>query len=295
MDTPAWTCHVCGTEGITAEKCPVCDAPRTVTIRPVTPPGVLLPRPHGDNLFIFRPEHEKFVQGRTHRLTGRTLGYVIAGLALCLACIVLGFAGRVLPAWLEARELENEGVITTGVIQDVRVVENDEGAHGYFVTYQFSDDGQLYSREQRVSRDNFLAWIPGAEVQVKYAPSEPQHSKLVGDDTQDRGRQWEIVGVIGAAAVLLGALIVVGNYRLRVARLEREGRLLPGEVLMCGSGMDDSGNLTVSVKYVFETPQGDEVIKYESRVANDLKGKPLPMPGVSILVLYVAPDNFRLM
>jgi hypothetical protein len=91
----------------------------------------------------------------------------------------------------------------------------------------------------------------------------------------------------------------------RAKRLFEEGRALRGRVVRFAgfdrpvppSSWEGTGSClyAVALEYSFRTPEGREVVRKESRFAEDLKGQPLPVPGTPVLVMYLDDEHYEVL
>jgi hypothetical protein len=280
-----WTCRVCGTTGITGPSCPSCGCERTAGRASAASDLPMTGQP-----FFFRPKNQAFASGQAKKIAGNPTGLgvivLLAGLFVASLVIFLGFA---VPAWQGNEELDRRGVVTEGTVIDQRVSTSDEGGDTYYITYRFwaNQAEQYYTREQFVSQSSYSDWPVDATVRVKYLPSEPTRSKVLGDSKEDTAR---VIGMVLSVALMVGTLILLilaVNRCLRNRKLFAKGQLLKGQVITCTSREDSDGDLWITLRYRFFTPEGYEIVKQQRRMANDLKDALLPRSSRPVLVLYL--------
>src|SRR5262249_16803471 len=99
----------------------------------------------------------------------------------------------------------------------------------------------------------------------------------------------------------LRLLIRLIREETRAKRLFEKGRTLPGTVIHCvGYGQPfppscwegtGTSSYAIRLEYAFRTPGGREVVQTEGRLAEDLKGQPLPEPGTPVFVIYLDDEH----
>lgn len=179
---------------------------------------------------------------------------------------------------------------------------NQRVSHGkstsYYETYEFNVKGQIYRREENVSRDEYNQRSIGSFVQVTYAVDDPSTSHLGGAGLR--------LGSVIFIPILLGIMAIVGLVtwlegratRLRVKRLRREGQLIFGQLksstsklVTRGSGKNRRTDYDVTIYCQFINPNGKRIDTQATFPRNDLKKKELQTQG-TIAVLYGSDTDY---
>ena len=82
---------------------------------------------------------------------------------------------------------------------------------------------------------------------------------------------------------------------LKVIRLAREGRVVPGEVVFCSGTRRDDGSLVVNMKYRFQAPDGRTLESVERFSGARLPGEMLPAPHTAVAVYFAAEDCYTVL
>lgn len=98
--------------------------------------------------------------------------------------------------------------------------------------------------------------------------------------------------LVGTAAALLWRR---GPAALRGWRLSRHGKLMPGEVVFCAGTRNDTGELVVTMKFRFRTPDDRPVEGVQRFSGRRLPGENLPSPRTALAILYLADDCYQVL
>lgn len=93
---------------------------------------------------------------------------------LLLFVVGLGLAGFGLKNGVDAIQAGLQGIETTA-----RVVELKQVGESYRVSYEFTVNGQRYTGEQEIPRDQYTRLQPGGPIQVRYSSGSPLLSRPV--------------------------------------------------------------------------------------------------------------------
>jgi hypothetical protein len=128
-------------------------------------------------------------------------------LILCVLPLVFGILyGWGL--WLERFQLSQFGVVTPGVVVDVRIYNRFGHEDRYFVTYEFSpqDSTRYFRQEKEVLPALFKNSSAGEQILVRYLPSNPKVSNLDDNDPlQITG--LNMIMLLSPIILLIGMLI----------------------------------------------------------------------------------------
>lgn len=290
-DPHAWKCAFCGSE-VTADRCPNCGAERNdrIAFDDETDVASALDA----NEFLMKPEHQNFVLGRSKTLSrGTPFRLVFPGCFMLMFVLCgLTFFGFVINETYQSLLISIQGIAAEARYTDRRI-SSDDDSDTYYVTYEYKVGGRQFSHQQSVSRTLYDNAEMGGRVQIRYASSNPSIAKIVGTNQV----QWFLVVFVllwnGIVWLIVGGLI--NQYRLEKL-LERKGKMLKGKILDVSHSTDSDGDLTLYVKYEFQSPEsGKRLSKHERAQRNDLKHNQMPLFGTPIHILYYNDRNFMLL
>jgi hypothetical protein len=288
-----WTCRFCGSENDGGESCLYCGALR--------PEGKLKRKPKpkrkrkakrlpGD-VFLLNPDNERYLSGRSKKPGGPFTGcfvlfmipFVFAGL------FIIGWA---INEWNDWRILSSSGVTTQGKVIDRRT-ETDEGSRDYYVTYRFSHNDTIYTREQSVSHKFYDNSWRDSSVTVLYSPDNPQTSRL--GDSISPPILITLFVMLWNGLVSLFMFIAISEAR-KARYLARRGQVIYG-VIASRRGYEDSDrDFHIEVNYEFVSPQTGGIMREQvDRTRYDLDEYTLPSAGTPVAVLYANDKNFTLL
>ncbi len=247
--------------------------------------------------FLLFPQNRAFLVGETKRLAGYPRTAWLIGLLLLFTLFASLFLFVTLPDWQHTSELDQHGQIVEARVESRRTTEDREGSRTYYVTYSFqiSETGRYYAREQRVTRETYDRLDEAAPVKVRYLPENPDRSALDDDPAEFRSRTVAAVLTAVAAVAVLIRLVVIFVRRQRHDVLVRRGRVLHGEVVHFGARTDTDGRFHVDLRYRVVTPSGRAIIEQAHRRADELRCCPRPAPGDPVAVLYLSDRRYRLL
>ncbi|MBN1580521.1 MAG: DUF3592 domain-containing protein [Anaerolineae bacterium] len=156
--------------------------------------------------------------------TYRTLVWILGAIAVVLIGVGIFFQVREVN---RVRLLEREGVVTTATVSGREISESDEGSDTYYVSYTFrvvvDDRWEQIDREESVSYDLYRQSEEGSDIQVVYAPSNPQIARIQAQYVPGRAEYWPIIlsGALGLFCLLLVA--VFRRQHQNATRLDAEG------------------------------------------------------------------------
>jgi hypothetical protein len=111
------------------------------------------------------------------------------------------------------------------------------------------------------------------------------------------------------AVLLMGLILSIGVHlvekynhnQLITGRFKRDGYILPGEIVSAVASMSginwgySTTQFMVEIAYQFTSPNGDLFYATIKESRPDLNGKPLPLPGTPVYVLYFNDDESYLL
>lgn len=104
---------------------------------------------------------------------------------------------------------------------------------------------------------------------------------------------WFMVAVVGIA-VAAGMSVLDENRRNQMIsqRFAKEGHVVAGEIISAVASLSEvtwrysTAVFTVEIRYRFTSPNGDAFRASIKEARPDLNGKPLPIPGTPVYVLF---------
>ena len=120
--------------------------------------------------------------------------------------------------WLAARNLERNGVWTTGeVISRSTRTSTETGNRRHRIRYQFEDAaGQEHARMVTVNAQRYRSMWQGRSLQILYLPDQPSVSAA---EFEDRGRRGLVFGLFGLCLLVIGGGIVLHQRPVIAAKL----------------------------------------------------------------------------
>jgi hypothetical protein len=236
--------------------------------------------------FLLCGENQGFVDGYSDRIAGWHENVLLGALfVVMISTVLLGF---IVVQWQEWIQFRDQGVPTGGVIVGHRIVDGKSDT--YYLTYRYSArDGAgitgSYTHEERVFPKLYNDLTVGTFISVRYLVRRPTIATIAWTPALPVSYPF---GSAGSGLVsLVGVAVLVLKAR-HLHCLRNEGRLLVGTLLSCTSSKDSKGNLTIVMRYRFQTLTGHTFDRSASRQRNDLKGAVLPQAGTPIVVVYVS-------
>jgi len=264
---------------------------------PIVAPNVAanaLP-PWDPKAFILNSLNVPFITGKTRALP-ISGGGILIFLGVVFILPALFFA---VPAFMNVLVFATRGTPTTAVITDMQPTENS-GKSGttytYYVTFQYRDAlERTFSHTQRLSGTVYYQLGIGQTAPIMYDRDNPSVAQLSGiyrDNT-------EYNSAISDGVMFLVPAILVASLGLmittRTLRLQRSGQILKGVVLKADSAWNSKTGNTVTIQYQVIAPTGKPLVRTGSTIRNDLKGKPLPVRGTPVYVVYVNDKLYRML
>ncbi len=244
--------------------------------------------------FLLHPEHRNFVLGKSKSLNRNSI-FGVGCATLFASLFVLFGAGFFVGMVRETYQwfmINQQGVTGSAQVTRLRVSSGDD-IDSYLISFQFSHDGSQYTREQSVAQNIYNSAEVGGNIQVVYVPSYPRLAKITGTNNLSLGMLLFVI--VWNSVVYLVIFFAIRQYRRRKF-LERNGKMLPGEILKSTHLTDSDGDLSLKVDYAFYVPESKKrLTKTEQAQRNDLKGKLPPTRGTPIIVLYYNEQHYMLL
>ncbi len=245
-------------------------------------------------IFLIKPPHRDFVLGKSKKLN-RSGAFGIGCISLFISIFVL--LGVVFLAFTVRETIEWYTISQRGVVSNAqyihRRISKSDDSDTHYVSFQYTHNESEYSREQQVDQAIYNRAEIGATVQIEYVPTNPQMAIIVGTNSFPLVPMLFVL--VWNGTVYLVIFLVLRHYRRRVF-LERNGKMIAGEILEATITADIDGDLTVSVEYVFSVPDSDKRLsKTERATRNDLRKQKLPPPGTPVVILYYNERKFMLL
>lgn len=245
--------------------------------------------------FLLRPDHRDFALGNSKSLGGRSSRFGIGCISAFIGVFVLFGVGMMLMTLRDTYEwfvISQQGMTTTARYIDRRVSSSDD-SDSYYVTYQYAVNSSDYTREQRVTEAHYNQAEVGGRVDIVYTRSNPQIAAVEGTNSPPIG--FLLFSLLWNAFVWIPIGLGIKFYR-QYKLLEREGKLVQGEILKVSHSLDSDGDFILKLEYGFKVPGTyQKLSKTESAQRNDLKGQDLPVRGTPVVVLYNHEKHFMLL
>jgi hypothetical protein len=254
--------------------------------------GTIIPNAP-NTMFYLDETNADFGEGRTDTFKGgKQLGCLFAFFVIF---ILAGLSIAVITAhqWITTLSLVRSGVISTGIVTEL-TVDDDSDGDTYYVSYEFLYRDVRHTGRSSVSRELYNSLTIGAPIEVQFLPQAPQTSRL-----PVRGYISEIMFTV--IAVLFNgfswlAYLGYENQRTKMQRLAKNGVLLSGQITDVKRAIDSENDLSLTIHYTFQTPDGTRRTEKATGTRNDLKTKPwFPLNGMCVKVLYENDKNFMLL
>jgi hypothetical protein len=169
------------------------------------------------------------------------------------------------------------------------------------VTYQFQaiNNGQVapvQTNSEQVTRAFYETLRPKNIVQVKYIPLDPSLSRLTNNPAADDNSLLPLAGFIFVwyGIILIPVYLGIKN-RAQEQKFQQQAQPLTGVILSCTSSLDSDNDLILNIRYQFTTPAGQTITNDISKLANQLRNKPLPQAGSAVAIAYCDEKNYRLL
>ncbi len=267
-----------------------------------------------DNLFLLDPEDRALLQKESRRSKFTKRRALTVLLLLTILSVPLLILAEGLSGLIAEMQLAGASATAKGRVVDLRT--NSSGGRGqtllYYVSYRFYAPNQSaeFTNEQFVAKRTYDLLAEGDSVDVNYVPTNPNVSRLAGQQIDNALHDNRIMLTwIGAIGTLLasGFVIVQLMSLAEDYRIQRSGQLLIGHINHCtgklqvtGSSMDSNeygaalrGNFVIEVYYRFRNNGNHEIRQHEVRKRNDLLKVPLPLPDTPIAVLYLDDKHYK--
>jgi hypothetical protein len=202
---------------------------------------------------------------------------VFFSVLLALGGIAAGFGLRAaaIRGAAEAALLKNEGLISDGVVEKIRRVDNKSSQRR--ITYTFSTNGYVFRNEIKAPGRFWRGLRVGSPIPVRYARSRPDLNLPSGFELE-RVPEW----IPAPVAVLLAVFSLLLLLPLRgQKRLLEEGRVTAGIVTAHGKAQHGSHGRKTGTQYFYEFTLMSGAVRRGRAIA-----KAAPEIGTHITVLY---------
>jgi hypothetical protein len=134
----------------------------------------------------------------------------------------------------------------------------------------------------------------GQSLTVRYALRDPAIATI------QPGRIGGLLALTGFGLVWNGFVFSISWFLVcevrKRRRLAQRGQRIAAEILRCSDGCDSDGDFVLEVRFGFRSPQtGAWIEGKDSQTRKDLVGKPLPLLGTPVQVLYLDDETYLLL
>jgi Protein of unknown function (DUF3592) len=278
-----WTCNFCRQENMGGETCVSCGAVRATNAqRSGAPPRAKI---QPDDVFLMIPDNRAFLEGKTQHLSSATKA-VGCLLIFLIPFVLIGLVaiGWAVSSWYSWNAINQSGIPGTGEIVDKQISSGDD-SDTYYVSYAYTHAETSYTHKQSVDWDTYQNAEIGAQVSIKYVPSNPNIASLANKNNPPYFiAGFSLLWNLAVWSVLIGLLV----SRSRDNLLAKEGQLIPGEIMTSRSLIEGEDNdFYLKVEYAFRAPVDGRLITGHSKTQrNDLRNGTLPGPGSPLAILY---------
>ena len=243
------------------------------------------------NTFLLHKSNAHFLRGASGHLSGfqEQLVWFAFG-AMVVAALVGGFAFNRVMTWKAFRDDAGTAV---GVVTGHHSTSSRR-SRSYYLDYRYNapQGGTVYGFTQSEQVDWTTYQLRrGSQIPVRYVRSKPSLATIRW--SSELPVLW--VGLVVAMVVLFGVALLFAIGRLRTLReLNREGWIVPGEIVYARIEYDQHKNQILHLDYRFKTPDQQFIQDSESLMRNDLAGYP-PVRGTPVAVIYASPEAYQLL
>ena len=246
------------------------------------------------NTFLLHKSNARFLRGASGRLSGfqEQLVWLAFG-AMAVAALVGWLALSHVMTWKAFRD---DAGTTVGVVTGGHRVSSRR-SFTYYLDYRYNapQGGAVYgfTQSEAVDRTTYYQLQRGSQIGVRYVRSRPSLAML--------NSRWSPelpvlpAGLVVAMVVLFGVMLLFAVGRLQTLReMNREGWIVPGEIVYARIDHDQHKNQILHLDYRFKTPDQQLIQDSESQMRNDLAGY-APAAGTPVAVIYVSSETYQLL
>jgi hypothetical protein len=255
-------------------------------------------------LYLLNPHHKEFVEGASKKLGSAERAhyahtFYMGPPTLIGLLLMVGVLAYLLVSGWNEQQLRQQ-LVLEGTSTEAEVVElsNVGGIRPFRMTYRFNyqpagGEAQVFTGEQAVSESDYEKLAPGDTITVFFLPDEPDVSRF---PSEPETPLWICAPYLLVLALSLFAVrwFRAREHWYRLRRLEREGRLLDGEIVSSRKGIAlPKDRVQVWLTYRFRSPTGEDIEDTGEGGMEDHEA--LPEPGMPVKVLYVDDNLYRVM
>lgn len=229
---------------------------------------------------------------------GCTLLFMTVWTLFSAVFVVLGI-GFYVKEMGDYRLLQETGAITEATVVRKYTASDSDGGTDYYISYQFVASDHAFDRRQIVNRDFYQTIEAEQRIDVIYAPSDPNVSRLHATFAPPSILLPICFSGMGGTFVILGITVLAQSWRAqaRGRQLRQHGRLVNGRIVDTWTTTDSDGDDTYHIAYTFTVHDGSEKkltqTQYSTRttyarlyVADEVKVLFLPSdPTVNMMML----------
>ena len=259
----------------------------------VSPQSNILP------LNLFNPQNIKFLRGEQAHIADETTVLYWLGLAFLVLTIIPAVAAVFM--WFNSWQLQ-QATQTRATVTNKDMYVSDVPYSGktihYSLTYTFDvsnkNKATSYSAQQGVNASTYNTVNQGSSITIAYVPSDPNNSKIVGDDYNQQQIIW--AGLLIALFLPFTLYLLPTVYRKeQIYRyLAEQGVLLRGEVIK-STDSGCFGIFTLQVKYRFVSPTSNLIKGKFWGSYTILQKRKMPSHGTDIIVVYINDKSYTIL
>lgn len=258
-----------------------------------------IPDVNTETVFFLNPFNKAFLRGRVTEpgFVATRLQLIVEEILffIVVAVCCVGFVYSANPFIAE-----RFGVQVIGKFTDKRLIKTPRGIT-YSLAYQFNDGAWVYVHSLWVDQTIFETASLNTPVYFKYIPFFPNLCVLVDSKgnriTDTRAEAMLLLAAICGVVVtvnLIYSLLHFFRWRQSYHQMHHPDQVLhfvPGKIVECTAHdfYSNSVKYQIHILATFTNTSTGELTHVEARhIREDMKGKPLPLPGTPLIIAYFA-------
>ena len=132
--------------------------------------------------------------------------------------------------------MQQSGIKTSAIIIERQTLNFNNGGINYYLTYSYSTGraAPTYTHQVQVFPSTYNNLSEGSTVIITYLADTPDYSHIVGDDYENQNSFLTLLGLGIPCLLALSFALLILQERDLYKRLERDGRILKGQVTRVG-------------------------------------------------------------